>query len=645
MKKLLLIGGWLWLLSFATLDAQEYLMVVGSDTVTPGEFEYMYTKNLDLVQDPRQKDIDYYRRLFIDYKLQLADAKALGLDKDWNFKAEYRKYRRELAKKYLIDRNILDSLVREAYDRMHSDVKVAHIMAALPAHALPRDTLKAWRKIRQWQRRLQRGEKFEAVAARYSEDPTVSQNKGHLGWINVFQTHYPFESTAYRTAPGRISGIVRTPVGYHLIKTEDRRPAVYRVQVAQIMVRKGKHPEKAREKIQEIYRQLRENPGRFAALARQYSDDGSSAKRGGLLPPFGLGQKIEPFESQAFALDTVGQISAPFETPKAWHILRLVNKEPVPPLDRIRPELEKSVLKDPERARLAYAPVRQKVRRLVPVTDETGRYRRALSYLDKSFFEGRWKLPPDWLRASEPLFTLDHDRQVTMRDFLRWLYAHQWKRPDAYRYRRAILDRLYAQFKDDMRQSYYEQHLDKWYPDFARTAREYYDGLLLFRYKSRQIWEKALKDTVGLRRFYEQNKERYRQPTRYRLVEILMPDKKRARQWYRKLKRGKMTMEDVMKLKNQGARVRLTVVEESALPGVFKKRKAQWAQTPGGQYQVRAVVDVIPTHIPPLDKIKGKVLSDYQQELEKNLLQQLRQKYPVRINENVWKRIRKKYKG
>jgi peptidyl-prolyl cis-trans isomerase SurA len=280
----------------------------------------------------------------------------------------------------------------------------------------------------------------------------------------------------------------------------------------------------------------------------------------------------------------------------------------------------------------------------VPVTDETGRYRRALSYLDKSFFEGRWKLPPDWLRASEPLFTLDHDRQVTMRDFLRWLYAHQWKRPDAYRYRRAILDRLYAQFKDDMRQSYYEQHLDKWYPDFARTAREYYDGLLLFRYKSRQIWEKALKDTVGLRRFYEQNKERYRQPTRYRLVEILTPDKKRARQWYRKLKRGKMTMEDVMKLKNQGARVRLTVVEESALPGVFKKRKAQWAQTPGGQYQVRAVVDVIPTHIPPLDKIKGKVLSDYQQKLEKDLLRELHTKYPVRINEDVWNQIRRKYK-
>jgi len=639
MKKFWTFWGLVWLLA-GYLPAQDYLMIIGKDTVYPEEFEYMYTKNLDLVQDPRQKDIDYYKDLFINYKLQLQDARATGMDKDWNFKAEYRKYRNELAKKYLVDSVELNRLLHEAYDRMHTDVKVSHIMVSLPQDALPADTLKAWRKIRQIYGRLRRGANFEKTALAYSEDPTARENKGHLGWINVFHTWYPFETAAYETAEGHISAPVRTPVGYHVVKVEKKRPAVYRVQVAQIMVRKGKDTAAARRKIMAIYDELRSGKASFEELARRYSDDKISAKRGGLLPPFGLRQKIEPFEEQAFALDSVGQISRPFQTPKAWHILRLVRKEPVPPFEQVKADLEHKVMTD-ERGQAVYRQVKELARRRVQVTEPVS-YKRAFDYLGREFYSGHWKLPADWRQATDVIMVLNNDQKIYLRDFLHWLSRHQPRNPRSYRYRQQLLKQLYERFKDQKILQYYAGHLENWYPDFARTTREYYDGLLLFRYKSRHIWEKALNDTTGLQQFYEQNKERYRQPKRYRIAVVQTDDKKQARKWYRRLKKGKMRMEDVMALKQKGAQVKVSIVEENRLPEALKHQRARLSGE--GPYRIQAVVDSIESFVPPLEKIRGKVLADYQQYLEDQLLEELHRKYPVRINEHVWNTLRAKYK-
>ena len=77
----LLILSFFTLFSTAQINEKDVLFTVNNEDVLATEFIRVYNKNLDLVKDESQKDIDNYLELFIDYKLKLQEAKKLGLDK------------------------------------------------------------------------------------------------------------------------------------------------------------------------------------------------------------------------------------------------------------------------------------------------------------------------------------------------------------------------------------------------------------------------------------------------------------------------------------------------------------------------------------------------------------------------------------
>jgi peptidyl-prolyl cis-trans isomerase SurA len=79
------------------------LFTVASEPVLSSDFIRVYQKNLELVKDENQKDIDAYLSLFIKYKLKVKEARTQGLDKDPQYLAELKSYRKQLAKK-LFDR-------------------------------------------------------------------------------------------------------------------------------------------------------------------------------------------------------------------------------------------------------------------------------------------------------------------------------------------------------------------------------------------------------------------------------------------------------------------------------------------------------------------------------------------------------------
>ena len=94
-----------------------------------------------------------------------------------------------------------------------------------------------------------------------------------------------------------------------------------------IAVEAGASPEdkqKAREKAEEISRQLKQSPGRFAELAKQHSQDPGSASNGGDLGFFGRGTMPKAFEEAVFAMKP-GEVSAPVESEYGFHVIRLVN--------------------------------------------------------------------------------------------------------------------------------------------------------------------------------------------------------------------------------------------------------------------------------------------------------------------------------
>src|SRR5690606_21823953 len=145
-KHFLLVG----LMSFSGVvmaQKKEILFTVDNTPYYTDEFVRVYNKNLDLVKDESQKDIDNYLDLYLAYKLKVNKAYKLGLNKDPKYINELKSYRNQLSKNYLTDTQITDELIREAYDRSLKEINASHILILVDENAQPQDTLKAYKKI------------------------------------------------------------------------------------------------------------------------------------------------------------------------------------------------------------------------------------------------------------------------------------------------------------------------------------------------------------------------------------------------------------------------------------------------------------------------------------------------------------------
>ena len=83
----------------------------------------------------------------------------------------------------------------------------------------------------------------------------------------------------------------------------------------------------AKAKAEQILQQIKQSPAKFAALARQYSQDPGSAANGGDLGMFGRGAMVKPFEDSVFGLK-VGEVSGLVQTDFGYHIIKLIAVKP-----------------------------------------------------------------------------------------------------------------------------------------------------------------------------------------------------------------------------------------------------------------------------------------------------------------------------
>ena len=190
--------------SFAQKDAA--VMKMDGESVYKSEFLSIYLKN-----NPTPKydkvSLDEYMDLFQKFKLKVAEAEALGYDTIPKLKKELEGYRKQLAFPYLIDSSQNQALVLEAYERTRSEIRASHILINVNPNASPADTLAAYNRLMGLKARLDKGEDFASVAKMKngSDDPSVQNNGGDLGYFTAFQMVYPFEDNAYKTAVGQVS--------------------------------------------------------------------------------------------------------------------------------------------------------------------------------------------------------------------------------------------------------------------------------------------------------------------------------------------------------------------------------------------------------------------------------------------------------
>lgn len=637
-------------ISFSQEIKKEVLFTIDGNPYYTDEFVRVYKKNLDLVKDDSQKDLDNYLNLFIGYKLKVNKANKMGLQDNRKYQAELKSYRAQLAKNYLTDTKVTKELTDEAYARAQKEVKASHILINVDENAMPADTLKAYNKIADIRKKALAGEDFGKLAQQYSQDPSAKENKGDLGYFSVFRMVYPFESGAYNTPVGQISKIVRSRFGYHIIKVTDIRDNRGDVSVAHIMIMKPKKetPEdaaKAKSTIDDIYKKLKQGED-FAALAKQFSQDKASANIGGKLNRFSSGELSSTvFEDQAFALQNPGDISQPFETQYGWHIVKLVEKHKIKPLEEIQTEFEARIRKD-ERSKLIESSLTANLKKKYPLTKDAKVYAKTVKALNDKIYGQIWQLPADIDTYNQTVLTINNDKKYSAKDFLTYVNQQQ-KAGLIVKPLSKQADLLFEDFTNEKLNAYYNDNLETEFPEFGMVMNEYRDGLLLFDLMEKEIWEKAKNDTLGLENYYKANIAKYQWKDRVD-AEIYSSTKediiKKARKY---LKKGKDAAYIKEELNKDG---KIEVLEKT---GVFEKdneampKLEKWKTgvsdivKEGDYYYVIKTNKVIPAGPKTLEESKGRVINDYQQELESTWVSDLEKEFSVKVNRDVFERVKK----
>ena len=200
-----------------------------------------------------------------------------------------------------------------------------------------KDTVPVYQKAIEAYERIQAGEDFAAVGKELKDADKENVGYEYVHCLLPMQTVKAFENVAYSLPVGSVSLPVRTTMGFHIIKIHSRRRNPGLVRVAHVLIPFEKDSVKFGEaetlaRAEEVYRKAKDGAD-FAMLAKEYSSDAGSAKRGGELPAFGVGEMVEPFEVAAFALNTPGELSRPVKTRFGYHIIKLIEKKGIPSFD------------------------------------------------------------------------------------------------------------------------------------------------------------------------------------------------------------------------------------------------------------------------------------------------------------------------
>lgn len=487
------------------------LGTIGSDPILSDDFSYVYTKNnVNAENAYAESSLKEYMNLYVNFRLKVKEAEALGLDTTAAFKSELDGYKKQLAAPYLTEKEVTQQLIREAYDRMKEEVRAFHILILVKPDADPKDTLVAYNKIKSIRDKAVKGDNFEQLAKANSQDPSAATNSGDLGYFSALQMVYPFEDAAFKTPVGSISSIIRTRFGYHVLKVTGRRPSQGEVRTAHIMIRytTGGSTEDslaAYRKIEEISKKLSAGEP-WATLVKTFSEDVQSKAKNGELPWFSTGRMVASFEDAAFALKNPGDVSKPVLTPYGWHIIKLLERKGLAPFEELEPTLKQKVNRD-SRSELNKKAFLDRIKKEDEFKEITANVNATMLLADSSLTKGAWKYNSEEVKNKKTILFTIKGEPYSRLDFYEFIRSKQRARTDVSPI--VYMGQLYNQYVEETLTKWEENHLTEKYVDYRMLVKEYRDGILLFQLMDQKVWSKAVEDTTGLRAFFNENRSKY----------------------------------------------------------------------------------------------------------------------------------------
>mgnify|MGYP001334832323 CR=1 FL=1 len=617
------------------LYSQDFLLEIEDDRISLDEFKHIFEKNNNNEKIDKQF-LDEYIELYINFKLKVKEAKSLGFDTLSTFVNELEGYKKQLSKPYLRDDSFNDELFEEALERIQYDINASHILINIENDNND-EALDKIQKIRS--EIIDEEISFEDAAIKYSDDKSSKENQGNLGYFTAFMMVYDFESAAYTTKVGEISKPVKTKYGYHLIRVNEKRDAVGERQVAHIMFKTGKNVSiskktEAKNKIFETF-QLLKNGDPFAEVAERFSEDRSTAVKGGILPPFGVGKMVSSFENQSFRLEKIGDFSEPFETNFGWHIVKLVKDFPITLDDDLYLKVKNGIERD-SRSKLSTEFMAKKLKDQYSVKVYKENFnslrRKAVSSVAKSSWDGK-----NADKLKDPLFKIE-SMIFYQNDFVDYILKNQKNTNN--------FDNLYMDFFDKSIFVYEETQLESKYPEFKALLNEYTEGILLFDITNKNVWKKAVDDSLGLAEYFSNNQDNYKWEERidasvYKCIDLKTA--KKVKSLIYKLNRGNINNEKILEKINEESALSLEISSKKYVKGDnkfidsidWKKGISKDIKTENDEYIIINVKNILPSGQMQLTEVKGKVISDYQKFLDNEWITFLRNKYSYSVNKDL----------
>jgi len=640
------------ILSTITIFAQTsdpVVMTVNGNKIYKSEFEYIYNKNNN--EDAIDKrSLEEYITLFTNFKLRVAEAEAQGLDTTAVFHKELNEYRTQLAKPYLTELVTNEELLLQSFNRTQELAELSAIFISYPQleagaafNVLPADTLEAYKKAIEIRNKAVKGQNFENLVKEYSFDERAKQadRPGYLGWYSGLNLAPSLEEPIFATAAGKITMPIRTNQGYYLIKVQNKKPHPGEVNASHILITCPPDADviqvsDALNKMNEIEQKLKEG-AEFSELATEYSEDKGSAARGGDLSWFQFGQMVPEFNEMVFSMTEIGSVSQPVKTQFGYHIIKLLGKRPGATFDDLRGQLETKIERTGNFMAL-YQPSIDKLKAENSYSLNENSYNLLLKTTQNL-------APTDSLYIAqfennkETLFSLG-DTSVSIADFIAYLKNN----PRSYfNLSSEVLNERFEQFLHQNLMEIEDKSLESKHPDFKNLMQEYRDGILLFEVSNKEVWDKASNDTLGLADYFEKNKAKYAwSEPRWKGYVILAKDSKTKKKMRKET--SKMTHDDAVKYLLDNYRVG-DVSYVRIEKGLFTKGQNKFvdevifktgkAERPEAFQDFFLLGTLLPNMPEVYTDVRGLVITDYQDHLEKEWLKSLNEKYPVVIYKDV----------
>ncbi|MGE5458461.1 MAG: peptidylprolyl isomerase, partial [Methanococcaceae archaeon] len=509
----------------------------GNEKVTMNEFENVYVKNagsLEIAKKDSLSKLQNFLDLYVNFKMKLKDASSKGFDKDSSLQAELNDYKEKVGVSYLLEKEMVEPGIKDLYEKRKYELRVSHLM-------IRPDTLsdeKARAYANSLLARIKKGENYEELVKKYSDDIYSKATGGDIYYITAGTIVPEFENAAYATPVGEIyPEVVKTKYGYHILKVTEKKERIPQIRASHILIPFKEDTTKAdtvlaRKKIEEVKAQLNKG-GDFAALAIKYSRDPGSAGQGGDLGFFERRMMVKEFDEAAFKLKP-GQISDIIKTNYGFHIIKVTAVKPYPSFDEDRENLKKLYKKtryDEDQA-LFTAKLRKEynyqtnVKTVGDILANADTTKTGSEYLDSAL---RSKV------KDEVIYSFANE-QVTADNFFKSIAAvpeYTNKKID-----QKLLNQAIEKESENQLIKYSAMQLDKKDAQFASLMQDYQNGIYIFKLQDDQIWGKIKLDSLQLVNFYEQNKSNYRWKDRVDFSEIFSVKDSLINKYYALLKQG-----------------------------------------------------------------------------------------------------------